>query len=476
MKNKFIVILILISRFILANESITTINGFAPKYIGQKVEVFALEDYISMKEKLIATSVVKDDSTFRVSFFNDKTQKIIIRSSNNMGFIYVQPESNYSIYFPLKNKYDEYRPLGNQVEIAFQNLNENDINFKILAYERWMNNFLGEYFYKKNLSGLEFVHKLDTFKMNVFKAYEKDSSYFFKTYIKYSIASLDDIQYLGARNRYEKYDFYLKNAPVAYENSSYMDYFNTFYKNILSKISQESNNRVYLGVLESSPTLAINALGEEYTNKNIRILELVLIKTLAENFFTGEFPQTNILTILDSLSGFSIFKEHKLIAKNVIEKLTEISPGSKTPDFRLITKDGKSVISNSTFLNKHLYIQFVDLSIKESAKEIDLLVGLFEKYKQDIDFLTVIKTQYKEEPTNPFLSKIKWSVVYIEPTNPILKDFKISSFPSYVLIDSFGYIVDSPALKPSPNGKYETIDKSFFYIKKIKDEERKEGK
>ena len=32
----------------------------------------------------------------------------------------------------------------------------------------------------------------------------------------------------------------------------------------------------------------------------------------------------------------------------------------------------------------------------------------------------------------------------------------------------------APALKPTPNGKYETIDKSFFYIQKMNQEEKSE--
>ena len=84
-------------------EQITKIIGFAPKYIGEKVEVYAIEDYFSMKEKLLATAVVQDDSLFRITMYNSKTQKIFIRSKNNKGFIYIQPDATYEIYFPLKN-------------------------------------------------------------------------------------------------------------------------------------------------------------------------------------------------------------------------------------------------------------------------------------------------------------------------------------------------------------------------------------
>ena len=455
-------------------EQITKITGFAPKYIGEKVEVYAIEDYFSMKEKLLATAVVQDDSLFRITMYNSKTQKIYIKSKNNKGFIYIQPGGNYEIYFPLKNKYDEFRPLGNDVEISFINLPENDINYRIPSFEKWRTDFLGMYFYKKNLNGVEFVQKLDTFKMNVEKAYADDTSFYFQTYVRFSIAELDDIQFLGARNRFEKYDFYIKKYPVMYGNDAYMAYLESFYKQILTRMPLEANNRVYLGVLKSSPTMVANALAEEYTLKNAKILELVMVKTLSDSYFKSDFPQTNIISILDSISHHSLFKENGLIAANLIEKLTEILPGSKAPGFVLTSYQSEEKSTLENFAKKHLYIQFIDLSIKECEKEIELLESMYAKYKNDVEIITVIRRQKEySKKQEAMLKKIPWKKFEAAPEDNIFKNYKISSFPSYVLVDAYGYIVAAPALKPTPNGKYETIDKSFFYIQKMNQENEK---
>jgi hypothetical protein len=460
--------------FFCQENEITSINCFAPKYIGEKVELFVVEDYLTMNEKLVGTSIVKDDSTFQISFFNSKTQKLIIKSNNNYGFIYIEPNRTYNIYLPDRNRYDEYRPLGNQVEIALQDLPEDDINYKILSFERWLNNFLGENFYIKNLNTKTFIDQLEIFKTNVYKAYENDTSFFFKTYVKFSIASIDDIQYTGSKNRYEKYNFYLKNYPVAYENPSYMNYFNNYFKNIVGKLPLEVGNRFYMGILKSSPTKVVNALAQEYTLRNVRILEFVMIKAMKEIYFTNEYPQTNILSILDSLSTNSIFSEHKIIAKNLISKLTEINQGAKAPDFKIVDPLNDTTYTNASFLKKHLYIQFYDFEIKECEKELELLIPLYEKYKEDVSFLCLYKNNkpLTEKQTN-LLKKVKWLALPLPSFHPIYEQYKIMSYPTYILIDSFGYVVDFPALKPAPNSKYETIDKTFFYIKKIRDEERK---
>jgi peroxiredoxin len=463
----FLFFLLILTCSDVSAESLTSIKGYAPKYIGEKVEIYAIEDYCSLKERLIASTVVKDDSTFVVNFFNSKTQKIIIKSKNNKGYLYIEPNANYEIYLPANNKYDEYRPLGNDIEISFLNLEESDINFKILSFDKWMDNFLGLYFYKKNINGREFVQQLDTFKFNVQNYYEKDTSFFLKTYIRYSIASLDEIQFIGTRSRFEKYDFYLAKYPLMYDNNVYMNYLLSYYKNIFTRLPMETNNRIYLGVLKSSPTLVANAMAEEITLKNVQILELVMIKALSDTYFKGEFPQTNVISILDSISKNSLFKQNGLIAANMIEKLTEILPGSKAPEFSILNTKNDTK-TNQDYLNKHLYIQFIDLSIKECEKDIEILKPMYEKYKKDVEVITIYKKQEKyTKKQQEVINSLPWEKFEASKELEIFKKYKIETFPSYVLIDAYGYIVAAPALRPSPNGKYETIDLSFFYIQKM---------
>ena len=78
---------------------------------------------------------------------------------------------------------------------------------------------------------------------------------------------------------------------------------------------------------------------------------------------------------------------------------------------------------------------------------------------------------YKEKPDGSIdLSKLKneypWTVVSSKESNSIFKNYNVVSYPYYVLIDPFGYVIQAPALGPMPNGVYETIDRTFFMIQK----------
>lgn len=463
MKPYFLVFSCFLSVLIAFGQKTVTINGFAPDYVGSQITINGIEDYLSMKEVVIASTTVKADSTFSTSFFIDETQKVKVRGKNNSSFLYIQPNATYQIYLPSKNPNDPDRPNGNQVELSFFQLDSNDINYKILRFLRWQDDFLGRNYYLKNVKPLEFAKSLEEFKSNVENYYKKDTSDFYlNTFVRFSVAKLDDIQTASERNRYEKYDFYLKHSPISYKNDSYMGYINSFYEKMNPRLHMEINNRVYLSVLKSSPSLMMNALGQEYTLKNLRLREIVMIKMLTENFYSNEYPQTNILSILDSVSKHSLFEANGIIAKNAIIRLTELVPGGKAPDFVLKTQTNETK-TLANFKEKYIYLHFIDPEGQKSLIELEPLKELQKKYKDDVAFVSFIVNKNKID-TKKIESQLPWESYVIDLDHSILKNYKISTYPSYVLIDETGYLVAAPALSPLPNGEYETIDKTFYYI------------
>lgn len=442
-----------------------TVKGFAPAYVGKTIEAFAIDDYFSYHESLLASTQVQSDSSFTLYIDANHTQKIIIKSTNNRGFLYIQPNGKYTIFFPEKDKYDPYKPSGNSVEIAFYQLDSTDINYKILGFQRWMDRFIGNNYHLKSVKPIEFSEALDLFKTNVEKAYKDDTSTYLKTFVRFSIASLDNIQTASQRNRYEKHDFYIKHTPVQYENDAYMEYISAFYQEMMPRLSNETNEKVYMGVLKSSPTLIMRALGTEYTLINMRIREMVMINALSEVYNGGDYSQTNIITILDSVANHSMFEANGKIARNLMDRLTELVPGGLAPDF--VVRNNEITKTIQDFKGKHLYLHFYDPESVNNQKEVELLKGLFKNYGGYVQFVTI----YKESDSigavgQQKLDEIFWEKYALSPSNSVWKNYRIEAFPQYTLIDATGYVVSSPALGPTPNGSYETIERTLFQIKK----------
>lgn len=453
-------------------QKVVTIKGYAPTYVGQKVTLNVIEDYITNIESTIVTSEVGKDSMFSLSFFIDETQKLNLYVGKNSSFLYVQAHGDYEIYFPPKEKRDPPRPMGNKVELTLFNLDSTDVNFQILGFNRWMENFMLYNFKKSKTDGIAYNKALDEFKAKVFEFYQKDTGTYVFDYIKYTIATLDNLPQIGNRNRFEKHDFYLKYQTVEYKNDAYMDYFNTYYKGIVNALPLERNNEVYMAVVKASPTLIMTALGKEYTLVNMRIRELVMIKSLGELFYQKDYPQTSILAVLDSLEKHTLFEANKIVAVNMKKRLTEISSGLMAPDFILTKKNGDKKMLKD-YKGKFLYIHFYDPNGDQAKIDVELLNGLYKKYGSYIEFITVIMRSTLHESNLIQLQSLKWDYFIVEDDyNSIWKNYKVTTFPYYVLLDSQGYVVQAPAFTPRTSSLSETIDHTFFEIKKIIDIER----
>lgn len=441
-----------------------TINGTAGAYVGKTINLYTVEDFFSQTEKLIGSTTVKPDSTFSVTFQIGIVQKVILRANNNHGYLLVQPNASYNIDFPDRNAYDPYKPSGNEVEIGFYDLDSTDINYKVLGFQRWVDNFLGNNYHLKSTNAIEFAKSLDRFKANVQKAYIDDTSVYLKAHVRFTIAGLDNIPNAAERNRYEKYDFYLRKTPVYYNVEAYMAYISSFYQQLVPRLSSEANEAYYEGILHSSPTMLMKALSTEFTLSNLQLRELIMIKSLGESYYAKDFPQTNILTILDSLSERTLFKEHQLIAHNLRYKLTQLVQGGKAPPFVFMNDEGTKTLTD--YRGKYLYLCFADPNSERTQQEIPLLKEIYGRYNEYVNFVLVYKKEELNEKGQTLLKNIPWDVYALPESNSVWRNYEVITFPHYTLLDVEGYVVNSPALGPTPNGQYQTIDETFYNIHK----------
>lgn len=472
---KIVLLLILLPIFTNGQDrAMNKIEGYAPDYVGKSVTVYEIDDYLTKMETKIAETKVKADSTFEVVFFNDTVQKIKIKFNKDFLYMYLDPGQSYDLAIQSPRGSEAKTSLGSDVNYVFGGLDSIDINYKIIVLENQIIQFLDKYYNHRNRTSEVFVSKLDTFKLELEKEYAKETSPFFKDYIRYAVASLDDLYFLGNRNRYEKYDFYLKNNSVLYQNDRYMEYVLKYYNKYVSQMSTAANDAFYKGVVRSSPTVLMKTLSKDYALENIRLREFVLLKMLSDIYKQPAYPQTNIETILDSLSNHALFKAHRPIAKNLLFRLKELQPGSPMPDF--VLKTNKRKLNKADLNGKHTYIHFMEEGKSMSENDYDLLKRLYKKYSAYINFLTVVISDDEallSDPT-PYIKKhnIPWEIAIVSESETILKRLNIQVKPHYTFIDSYGYVIASPALSPRPNNEYESIERSMHGVMKIREAEK----
>ena len=464
MRILFLIILILHASVSLASavKDSISIRGVGSYYKNSPIELLVIDDYITHKEVVLQTSKVDSVGYFEFKFKNIPTQKLVIRSKKNSSFIYVQPGGKYLITLPEKNEYDEKNENGNFVDIVFYQLDSTDINYKILNFDRWLEKELGEFYHLKKVKTEEYEKKYESLKKKADNFAKKDTNLFFLYHVKFSLAEMDDLEAVSSSLRIQNYAKWFHKLPVYYRNDSYMNYFNIFYENLLVYLKNSQKDMLYDAVINRSPTLAMKALGDEETLKNIQVRELALIKLLYEQCYDKRYPKTNLLFMLDSIRLRSRFADHRKVASNSIDRVTELSIGSRFPEFQLFSQNSDT-ISTEKLEGKHVYLHFFDPTDDNCMKELQPLVKLHNTYGDYIQFISI---QVKKTNSTDRNLKLPWPTISISEEDNFIKSSKIKIYPTYILLDATGNIVAIPALKPVPNSEYQTIEPLFFQIKR----------
>ena len=492
MKRSFIGVILFFCPFIIKTcFSQIVIEGYAPTYKTSQVSLLKYSDYFSYKQEVIEQNTIDSNGIFNFQIKTDKAFLTIIQIENIYGTLYIDPSTKkYKVFFPEYE--DNYHGIRNHsqknIQLVFQDLSVDDLNTMILDFNLRLDFFLigdTSKLIRMANHGKSFKDSLDVFKQKLIPLYKNVKKEFLHNYIRYSIALIEQ---LSDRSNHKKnsiyvYNSYLKEFPILYQNDAYMQFFNNFYENIISIPELSNEEKIQFAINNYGNLKKLDeAFANDYFFHDQQIRELAIIKGLGEIFYDIHYDQQNILSILEEIKLNSLYNDHKKIANNMIYTLTKLMPGFSAPDFKLINQKNKT-ISLSSNKGKYIYLGFFSTWNSRSLLEMQILKDLKKKYN-NIIFISICLDKNK----NDYLSFIRenpeldWAICHYNNNSKILSDYNINSIPIYYLINPDGTINQAPAYSPnSPNtdGTNQTIDKTFFYIKKnseIKNDNKIGGK
>ena len=134
----------------------------------------------------------------------------------------------------------------------------------------------------------EYSTQLDKFKDSLIQYYKPIKNKYFHNYIRYSIASLEQIS-TGKEivtNRINVFNNYINNKPVLYSNDAYMEFINQFYENTLKLPVKGGKDKLYLAINNHA---SLSMLNDIFINdiflKDAKLRELIMIKGLGEEYY-----------------------------------------------------------------------------------------------------------------------------------------------------------------------------------------------
>jgi hypothetical protein len=236
MTNVHKIFLILFAFFISVAgfSQMTRITGTASGAEGKSIQLTSPADLITFVEQTLASSVIDSTGQFTLS----TALQTPVFASLNIDFhrvdLYLEPGKSYLVKFaPMNyNLQTDANPLiqSQSIQIEFINPDTTDLNYLVSQFSVIYNNFLLGHFnalYRDRQKA-----KLDSFKLEIRTAFPDVRNAYFQSYIRYKIASLEQLAQALPMARIAKQ--YYTDSPVLYENTEYMDLFNQFFSKYLS--------------------------------------------------------------------------------------------------------------------------------------------------------------------------------------------------------------------------------------------------
>ncbi len=441
--------------------STTKIFGTATNSVGEWIYIYEIEEFVTKSERYIEKFKTTDKNRFYFEIEHKEVKRYIIRLNNSYSELYLQPNGTYRIVFPEESV--EVIPYfsGRETELLFLDLDSTDINYKILGFEAWLDDEMADLYLLKDVNKSKFIDGVLNFKMEILNVYNNETSDYFKNHIKYVLGkTVDNINYFGSPNDLEKFNFYIRDQEVKYGLPAYVDYFQDFYSGVFQKLNKRSKDGVLIGLNQADGEALVRALLSDSIVPNLQIAEMVALEIIKSEYPKGNIAQNNLIEVCKFIERNSEYKENKIIALNIRQQFYALVKGDPLPTIYL---DNHRVLGNS---NKYQYIHFFDPCNPKSLSETYALKALYNKYKNDIDFVTIYleSKSFNEAFKQRVLKEIIWPIYSLGYYHPIWKTLNVGTFPYYILINKELKIENIPALGPIPNGVYETIDKTFHEL------------
>lgn len=458
--TRYIIISSILFLSFLSQAQNVVIKGSAKSYEYREIGVWINNDYISNTQKQLTYSVIDSLGNFTLEFNSKDIQYITLKVDKNISNMYIEPKGNYEVIFMPPDSTTYQNPnLEHDVKLSIKLKSKTEINSLTMDYDNRFDEFLGVTYLR-----IKSQVKIDSFKVAMKDFYSTVNNPYFKNYISYSIASLEQRTKMSEKKLFTEY---LANKPILYSNPEYMLFFNDFFKQKLQDFSITKSGTPLAFQINDRGSFAgaLEVLKRDEFLQNDTLRELVLIKGLYESYYDNSFKKPSIVAILQQIVQETKIEEHKRIAQNILNSFSKLKVGAQAPFFELPDKTGATHSIDELRTNKYIYLMFYDINCTACQQQMKIIPSLIKTYGERINFVSVSVDKTNAEMKNFLLKNPKYTWLFLSDNSlgKLKSDYEIKSLPTYFLINPEGKFIQVPASSPE-----EDIDRALYDITKPK--------
>ena len=483
MKLKGFLILFLLCSFT-AFASKTVIKGNAKAFAGKEISFSIYADYISNEKINIGYTNIASNGEYIFEFDATKIEKVTLKIEDKTTWFFTEPGKVYNTNIAYNASANKQRIYDKKLSLYFSFPVPTELNQQIKKFNDSFDQFIDDNItlFKKRDNSI--APKLKDFKSKTLKEAASLKSSFVKNYIKYSIANTEkalDVSYTKTIAKQVKnikgnlYIEYLDNQPILYNNPEYINFFKDFFKGELKDLSLNVKGMdITKAINEQNSLSALNkALNKYPFLQNKEFKSLFVLNGLLSISKDDYYRNSNVISILKEVNNTISYPKQKIIAKNILKKITtpKFGLGSKAPSFEL-KNEKEELISLNQFKGKPVYINFWTSWSIPSQKEMKILNTIHKEYRNKVHFISICADNDFSKMTN-YLSKntdFKWNFLHIGNNSKLLQEYNVRTFPTYILLDKKLIVYQFPAARPGGTAERATeqnIEKVLYDMTKL---------
>lgn len=456
---KKIIGLLLLLLFFFPCFAETIIYGNAKDYANSTIIFYKYSDRITYQKEKLFELEIDANGDFYASTNISTTTYTFATFGVYYAYFYIQNNNKYELLLPRyveKTQLDIFNPFfeAENIHLGIKNLKDSDLNYLIMDFDYYYERFLSYYINSYKIITDSTNNDIKEFIYNIDEKYKNCDNKYFKQYLKFRIASLDNLSTQSKNANAIALAYYAK-SPVLYNNPAYMDLFNEIFDSYFDNILTRKEGPTLYAIINYGHSIKrLNAfLSQINYLQNTQLREMVIMKGLYDCFYNKNMSWLPLLLTLDSLNLSTKYQQHKLISQNIADDVISLKANTYAPNFELHDTNNNN-ISLKDFRGKYVYLQFANTNSIASQKDLELIKKLFSQFNQDIIFITILSDDDREKALS-FIKRNKyyWNFLFCSITSQVISDYKIISYPNYFLINPDGTFNMSPA--PSPTQKIE---------------------
>lgn len=463
--KRYVLLIILLGCFattVSAQKNIT-IKGTTVNGAGKRIELFTYADQLSNSEVLLDSVTIGPDQAFKLQCFAKYPMQVYLQIENYSQMFYVEPGRDYELYIRRFDwNIDETKNVFLSPEalpLEFVNLPKNDLNALIDHFDIVVASFI-----KKNIYHLDQRFKpqkqyFDSLMLLVEKTCPDTENDYFNRYKRYTLAELKFKLHFDSRKNLV--NEHIKNQPVLYYDENYMALFNTLYSDFVSKgLKQVKVSRMAHWIYNLDLDTYIDSIGTDPLLRNEQIRELAALIALKESFYDQKHYDPEMSAkMIQRLADRTKFPEHKKLAANMLSTMQRTKAGSQVLNFTLPDVD-KNMVSLADFKGKWVYLSFIRVNDPNSQGEVETMAHFRDSIyarTSNVEFVTIVcdrefQKMYHFLKNNKHHNRYNWTWLHFNGDFDLLRNFRVVSYPTFVLINPDGKLQND--LAPAPSTGY----------------------